>query len=229
VPTFLIYGLIAVAILWLSAIIGTRDRYQDFALGTVLLLFFLSLPFIVLLESWIRPLTWDSRLELADRLLHLDAFPLARFYWRTPWFATFFLFIYNALPIAFSIAWLVDRSKPMLRAVAIAGFLAFPFYLLVPACGPVHAFAGYPQNPIVPPGLLAISSGIPRNCFPSLHFAWALIFALNARPPAWKAALFIYALLVAVSTVAIGEHYTIDLIAAVPFTLTIHWFVSSHP
>jgi hypothetical protein len=226
-PTYLIYAFIAIVILWISAIVGKGDRYQDFSLGTILLLFFISLPFLVLLESSIRPLTWDSRLEFADRILRLDAFPLARLYWRTPWLAAILGVVYNALPIAFSIAWLVDRSKMMLRAVAIAGFSAFPLYILVPACGPIHAFAGYPGHPIVPPGLLAVGAGFPRNCFPSLHFAWALLFALNARQGAWRVAFFVYALLVGVSTVAVGEHYTIDLIAAVPFTLAVRWFVSS--
>jgi membrane-associated phospholipid phosphatase len=109
----------------------------------------------------------------------------------------------------------------MLRAIVIGGVLAFPLYILVPACGPAHVFAGYPFHAIVPSGRIAVDLGVPRDCFPSLHWTWALLLALNAKPRGVKLVLTIYAALVTISTFACGEHYFADVIAAVSFTFGI--------
>jgi|HubBroStandDraft_2_1064218.scaffolds.fasta_scaffold336430_1 membrane-associated phospholipid phosphatase len=218
-PLFLFYGLVAVAILWTASAVRKDDRYDDFCVGAGLLFFFLGvlIPMTVV-ESWLRPLTWDGRLQHVDQALGLNGFGLGRLYASSPWFHLLIRSVYETLPVAFALGWIVDRSKTMLRAVVIGGILAFPLYILVPACGPAHVFAGYPVHTIVPSGLIAVDLGVPRNCFPSLHCTWALLLALNAKPRGLKLVLTIYAVLVAISTVACGEHYFADVIAAVPFT-----------
>jgi hypothetical protein len=59
---------------------------------------------------------------------------------------------------------------------------------------------------------------------PSVHFAWALLAAVKARRLSGISQMLFttFAALTAFATIALGEHYLIDLVVAVPFTLAIH-------
>ena len=82
-----------------------------------------------------------------------------------------------------------------------AGVLGSLLYLLCPAVGPVWA-----QTP-----------GAPRNCMPSMHLTWALL--LFCYSPRWlRPFAAIFALLTALATLGLGEHYVLALVAALPFT-----------
>ncbi len=63
----------------------------------------------------------------------------------------------------------------------------------------------------------------PDNCMPSMHLTWALLIALNARSLRLRIGLWVYVILVAAATLALREHYLVDLIAAVPFTVAVQW------
>jgi hypothetical protein len=58
---------------------------------------------------------------------------------------------------------------------------------------------------------------------PSVHFFCALLAAIEARRLAagWRTVFILVAALTALATLALGEHYAIDLVVAVPFTLTV--------
>jgi hypothetical protein len=58
---------------------------------------------------------------------------------------------------------------------------------------------------------------------PSMHLGWALLLALNARSRWLAAALWAYAALIALATIGLGQHYVVDLIAAIPYTVTMQW------
>jgi membrane-associated phospholipid phosphatase len=58
---------------------------------------------------------------------------------------------------------------------------------------------------------------------PSMHLTWALLIAINARSLRLRIGLWIYAAAMVVATLALREHYLIDLIAAVPYTLGVQW------
>jgi hypothetical protein len=60
---------------------------------------------------------------------------------------------------------------------------------------------------------------------PSMHLTWSLLIALNARSLRLRVALWVYVALMAIATLALREHYLIDLIAAVPYTLAVQWMV----
>jgi len=80
----------------------------------------------------------------------------------------------------------------------------------------------YPSNM---PGLsdfnLTLVSVFPtaRNAMPSLHFSWALLLLLNIPKKLKHARAFFmaYCFLTVVATLGTGEHYFVDLIAALPF------------
>jgi hypothetical protein len=123
---------------------------------------------------------------------------------------------YEGLPAAVLLV-LVSTTgisyRRLLWSLALAGALAIPCYLLFPAVGPIHV-----GNPYAP-----------RNCMPSLHLTWALLLLVN--PNKWiRLAVIVYSLLMALATLATGEHYTLDLLIALPFSWGVivlaRWFTN---
>jgi len=214
---FLYYAFAGFVVIMLARFIRRTDLYQDVCVGTFVMAFMMVIGSLGPLEGFLRPLTWDARLRAVDLFLRLDGFAFARFCGRSDLLSRILSVTYSALPLAFSIAWVIDRSKLMLRSATIGGLLAFPIYLLVPACGPKYAFATYPWGDVASSGLVSVPTIYARNCVPSMHFSWALLLAMNARKNLWKAVLLVYSGLMAMATVAGGEHYFIDLILAIPF------------
>ena len=119
---------------------------------------------------------------------------------------------YVALPIMIGLAWVLEQNLLMRRAVLLGGCLCFAFYALFPAVGPGH-FDWTRQVPM----------SAPDNCMPSMHLTWALLIALNARSLRLRIGLWVYVVLVAAATLALREHYLVDLIAAVPYTIAVQW------
>jgi hypothetical protein len=214
----LYYGLAGfVLIMAVSFARGTKDKYEDFCVGAAIPIFlFLLLPLAVM-TGWLRPLTIDGSLRAVDLALGLDGFVMTR--WLVSHGCYFLVpIIYSSLPLLMALAWAVERPLALLRAAVIGAVLAVPFYLLFPAAGPEFAFANFPSSAanLVPVGWMH-----PRNCIPSMHFTWALLLALNISNWRWRWIFIIYALLTAFATVASGEHYFIDVLAAIPFTLAV--------
>jgi len=95
------------------------------------------------------------------------------------------------------------RRAELVRACVIAAALAPIFYFLFPAVGP--RWIGQPAA---------------RDCVPSLHWTWSLLFLIySSRRMMLPMAIF--AFLTAAATMGLGEHYAIDLVAALPFTAAI--------
>lgn len=118
------------------------------------------------------------------------------------WYPT--TWCYYCLPLAVLLFLVFTRGvfyRRLLWGLLLAGLLAVPCYLLFPAVGPVHV--GDPHAP--------------RNCMPSLHLTWALLLWVNSR--GWiRWAALAFALIIALATLATGEHYVLDLVMALPFT-----------
>ncbi|HLX84417.1 MAG TPA: phosphatase PAP2 family protein [Terriglobales bacterium] len=183
--------------------------------------------------EWLRPRTYDAYLLAFDGSLGFQpSFVLARLLpvgsnrWGLMTVA------YYALPLVVCTLYAshlasnrAGKRQPVLilalfLSMMVAGFVP---YLIYPAAGPLHAFAGFYPGTV--PLLNAIQPmsvpGAPRNCMPSLHLAGALAVWRNSR--LWPrlgrllAALFLFATIL--STLSLGEHYLADLIVAVPFTM----------
>jgi membrane-associated phospholipid phosphatase len=108
---------------------------------------------------------------------------------------------------------------PMYISMAILGY---GLYSLFPAAGPAFAYHG--AFPHAAPGKWQILGApmapfvAPRNAMPSLHFGAMLLLLWNSRtwrlPGRILAACFSAA--IAFATLALGEHYLIDLVVAFP-------------
>jgi len=104
-------------------------------------------------------------------------------------------------------------------------FFGTMLYHVCPAAGPVYAFGkafphSEPLSAQVSMQTLEIPDG-PRNAMPSLHLACALLVWWNSRTwRRWGRALAgLFLVLTALATLGLGEHYLIDLVVAVPFTV----------
>src|SRR5262249_43292101 len=125
-------------------------------------------------------------------------------------------------------AQLARPDRPALSLLAglivsmVIGMLGYHF---VPVTGPRYWLQGFPES--VPgieqvPLATMLISPVPRNGMPSMHFAWALLLWLNARQLGNRWLFGFFSALLAlnfVATMALGEHYLIDLVASAPIVV----------
>ncbi|MGC2619899.1 MAG: phosphatase PAP2 family protein [Acidobacteriaceae bacterium] len=114
--------------------------------------------------------------------------------------------LYVSLPLFMAIVIGVpnERRDEMVAALVISTVVAPFIFLIFPAAGP--AYLNKPRAA--------------HNCLPSLHMAWALICAM--RVPKWLLpASIAFAAGTAYATLAMGEHYVVDLVAAAIYTVAI--------
>jgi cytochrome P450 len=125
------------------------------------------------------------------------------------------------------------QRPPPIDAVTVLLFLAvagYSFYFLFPVCGPLFAFPdAFPWSP--PPAEYYLGRAMEvtgkdawPNGMPSLHLASVILAWWHAWPfGRWAratAAVFVVGTFLA--TLGLGEHYFVDLVVAVPFTLAVH-------
>ena len=111
----------------------------------------------------------------------------------------------------------------------LIGLVGWLLYFVLPGIGPDEAFWRHYGDALPPPGTVelirtATDSIGPRNAMPSLHIAWALLLALEMRRlgRAWAVFGVAFVAVTVFATLGLKEHYVIDLIVAVPSTLTIY-------
>jgi hypothetical protein len=133
---------------------------------------------------------------------------------------------------AFYAAFLGRRERPVWELIELlfaAAMIGYLFFSVFPVTGPRYAFpADFPWTELFHDKLAALKLErvpvnwlIPRNAVPSLHFTWALLIWWNTRSlKVWaRAAALAFVIATAFDTLATGEHYLFDLIAALPFSL----------
>jgi hypothetical protein len=111
----------------------------------------------------------------------------------------------------------------------LAGIIGIQAYRLLPACGPVYLLGSECFTGEVPASCAAVSAAdlrpiglnpsFPRNAMPSLHVGWALLVYCVWRASRWHWVALAYLILTALATLAGGEHYLVDLVAACPYAL----------
>lgn len=192
---------------------------------TILNLFFL------VLSIDLNPTTFDAFLYAADGTLGLQpSYVVGQWFDQVPVLARLAMVIYNTLPLAFVLVFLMQFQVPRLPmgdifapylASAVVGYL---IYLTIPVIGPIHVLSGFPHSPPPVADVLASTltiKEVPRNCMPSLHTTWALLLWWHARPLAgWVRVMAgMYLLFTLLATLGFGVHYALDLVVAFPFAL----------
>jgi hypothetical protein len=199
----------------------------------------------------VTPLTYDGSLYALDAALRMPfSRSLGIAFIDYPPIAAVSLIAYALLPGAIAAGlgyeqYNVERQRArgvgvnLLLAYAVSGTIAAVLYIICPATGPSHVFRDafprlLPDPSTVSWSLSAFAPLSPRNAMPSLHFAWAVILWRSVKGArAWiRVSAAAFAFLTALATVGSGEHYVVDLIAAVPFLValeaaTAHRFVSA--
>jgi hypothetical protein len=179
--------------------------------------------------SRLRPMKMDLYAYVADGYLGQPAFALGRVVAPHEWAKLLLNVAYGLLPIgalAVVAVHIWRRSAdaiPALLAFLINLFAAPAFYLLVPVCGPQFAFPKFPLDPgQVIPHMMRIDAA--PNGIPSVHASTALLMVWFSRKSrAGLAAAMVYLLLIVVSTLASGQHYGVDLVAAIPYAVSVLW------
>lgn len=151
--------------------------------------------------------------------------------------ATMFYFLHFAFPLGLGyLLWIVDRRtfQRFSRTLIAMSFAAFVFYLLLPVAPPWRAVPGvvkiidhtlpsFTDLPGVPVPATVYHWLTPNSyaAMPSLHAAFPLLgsfFALRLwGRRAWPTLL--YTACVWISIVYLGEHYVVDIIGGVVFTV----------
>ncbi len=190
------------ALLLLMASARAKDAHSraDLALAAPLLVAGLMLTNLVLgVVVLLTPRTVDAQLAGLDPQF---AASFQHFTFSHPVWHIALGTVYLILPLWMAVTILMAPDRQRLgKMLVLAAVLAVPIYLLIPATGPrwIH------------------TANAPRNAFPSLHVAWALILCYQTpRMFKWAAALLVIG--TAVATVGLGEHYLVDIVAAVPLT-----------
>ncbi len=108
---------------------------------------------------------------------------------------------------------------------------AFTVFLLYPTAAPMHAkVTGGSFTDLVMRGLY--DSDVAYNCFPSLHVAQCYLAARCCHKVHQRAGMvaFVWATLVALSTLYTKQHYVADAVAGALLAFSVsHLFLSGYP
>jgi hypothetical protein len=235
-----ILGLASFVVLTLRAIFETTDRRRTalyvLAASTC---FVASEWFAGIFLDWgqkASPTTLDLYLFSFDASLGVQpAFEMGKLFAKIPLLATTSILVYIGLPLAIGLAFAgcITKSTAKGFSAFLAFFITGPigafFYSLFPGMGPVHVFgAQFPWHPLTMGEahrilLEPIALSGPRNAIPSLHAAWIYMVYWYVRglSLAERIGALIFVFFTLCATLGSGEHYLIDLVVAIPFTVGI--------
>lgn len=199
------------------------------------------------------PRVWDPVLLRMDLSLGFNASRIAHAWAEAvPWIHQASVIAYGLLGplIAGVIAWLQitgarAQARRALLASFLVGVLGLGCYQLVPAVGPIYAFPSLYRSDDTPAlraetaaaseaaltgaDRMAGPAPILRNAMPSLHAAFTLV----TLAAAWhrRRRFFWWCLPVGVlqflTTLLLGYHYIVDLLAAVPLAVLCWWIADA--
>ena len=149
------------------------------------------------------------------------------------WWQTITVVVYNilAMMLFFCLAPVIrekrDAQLHIFRMLVIPFLFAFWLYAFTPVGGPPVFNTDYPNHMeqviALEKGTLPMLPSV-RNGMPSMHFTGAmlivLVMACLTRKLYFYAALF-FATITFIATMALGEHYLLDLIVAAPYCIAL--------
>src|SRR6266436_7424451 len=241
-------GLAGILLLALRCIWSERPaRGSAFALlapAVSMVFFVFSAQRVLGLANLLYSKTFDLYLFLADGSFGFQpSFFLSRAMVRSALLGIAVKLTYVSLPFVMALIYAMripkNTERPawdMISIFLLAGLAGSLLYNILPATGPLYAFHGYfPWQSLPYESLkrlrlepISLPRDIPRNAIPSLHVAWAILLWWNSRRLSLPIRIFTgaYLVLTILSTLATGEHYLVDIIAAIPFALCVQAIVS---
>lgn len=202
----------------------------------------LAVPLFATATFAVLPVTWQAHPATLDKILYAfdgslgfqPSFVLGRLFGQLPGLRVLSKIAYEIAPLAVVVLYASTmghggrRQPNLLLLFGVASVAGFLLYGLLPAAGPFYLFPSrFPTSAPVLAGLAllpaALPAGVSRNAMPSLHMAWAVLMCWNARRSSiWlRAAYYLLLVLTVFYTLGSGEHYLIDLIVALPFSLAV--------
>jgi hypothetical protein len=119
----------------------------------------------------------------------------------------------------------VEEAVQVWKLFIVNGFGALGFYCIIPVSGPVYAFTSFPAFPHNLVAHRIATLGVP-NGIPSVHMSTALLVFWCLRHWRWGILMGgMWVGLTAVATLALGEHYLVDLICAIPYATGVWWLM----
>lgn len=227
-------GFLGVASLLVLAYAALRNkRFSAFGTAAFFPFFSIVVGFILPVSNRLSPVAFDSHLLAADGTLGFQpSFVLGGLVQGRPLPLNLASTVYYGLPLASALLCAVqlERNSRQVRRLlwlfGLVGVVGFSLYAVCPATGPIYAFPDW--FPWKPPRLsqIALDAALsvpraPRNAMPSLHFSSALLVLWNASHmrKAGRIAAGLFLAGTAFAVLALGEHYLVDIIVAVPFSL----------
>jgi hypothetical protein len=220
---------------WASVIVLGRDVTSPTFTGAACLPLFVTFrSFGVVIFGLDKGPTADGAMFLLDHAIGDPAYLIGQWLLSHPALTTALWVCYMAVPLTLAMAYGAAAGDPTRRHrllwswVVSSGF-AVPLYLLCPVAGPAYAFAGWPALPVGVTGApLEVTEGLLRTGMPSLHLTWVALtwYFAPARPTWLRPLLAAFFGITVVSTLGLGQHFIVDLFAAVPYMIAVGWIVT---
>jgi PAP2 superfamily len=236
-----LFGLAAFFVLGLRCLwsepLERRKTYAMLAPAASLVFFVLFAQRALNLANLLYPKTFDLYLYVFDGSLGFQpSFLMGRAMAASPLLRIAALLTYTSLPFVMALVYALRLPKgterpswDLITLFMLAGLGGWALYNLVPAAGPVYIFGQEFPWRALPYSMLhrlaldpiPVSVDVPRNAMPSLHMAWVLLLFWNTKGLSRALRIFmaVYVALTVVSTLGVGEHYFVDLVAGLPFAL----------
>jgi hypothetical protein len=230
-PSVVVGFVLIVAVVWRWFAVPADARRSEYILLIAIFALIVApaAQAVAELLSGARPLKLDLYAYVADGYLGQPAFALGRLVAPYTWAKVLLNVAYGLLPIGVILtlaAHILRRTAgvgSMVWAFVINLVVAPVFYLLVPVCGPKFAFPIFPVDAgHVIPHMVRIDAA--PNGIPSVHTSTALLIVWFSRKSrAGLAASIVYLLLMVAATLGSGQHYAVDLLAAIPYAAGVVW------
>jgi PAP2 superfamily protein len=187
------------------------------------------------LAAWC-PYKYDLYLYGLDvNVFHAPGFVIGRFLNKHILLKMVVVAVYNNVTVFMLVAFMAnlylrneENAKDVFVAFILNPILAILLYVTFPVAGPVYAFgANFPiaTPPVGQPHLLRLNA-VP-NGVPSVHVSIALMVLWYLRYWWWGRIIGVtFLALTVLATLGLGEHYLIDLIAAIPYAALVIYLSS---
>lgn len=221
---------IGIVLVGAGALLARRpaDRKLAGAFVTALLLFIVLPVDSVALTIVNHAVTvrYDLYVFCFDRYVGSPSFAVGQLFLLWPSLRSISMYAYVLIPsVCLALAVIRYSLLPMeeavscVRTILLSCLLAYPIYAVFPVAGPRYAFPSFPWGAPshLTPRLIHLQA-LP-NGVPSVHMTLGILILWFARPWLLGRVLgSIFLLLTVAATLGSGEHYLLDLLAAVPYS-----------